>query len=172
MEMTGRFERLGVLDRSFDFLLNIGHRLNTDDDLSTQRNITGEFFDTDIDGDKLYRDILDCQMLLKKRNNTDTIQPTTPLELLRFVISYGEDVFPSLQAALRILLTIAVSVASCERSFSKLKLIKTHLRTSMNQERLTNLAIMSIERRECQKCNLTDMAETFLNTKKSRQDMG
>ena len=81
-------------------------------------------------------------------------------------------VFPSLQAALRILLTIAMSVASCERSFSELKLIKTHLRTSMNQERLTNLAIMSIERRKCQKCNLTDMAGTFFNTKKSRQDMG
>ena len=145
MEMTGRIERLGALDRSFGFLLSIGHLLNTDDELSTQCKITGEFFDTNIDGDELCRDILDCQMLLKKRNNTDTIQPTTPLELLRFVISYGEDVFPSLQAALRILLTIAVSVASCERSFSKLKLIKTHLRTSMNEERLTNLATMSIK---------------------------
>ena len=90
----------------------------------------------------------------------------------RQVKGHGKDVFPSLQAALRILLTIAVSVASCERSFSKLKLIKTHLRTSMNQERLTNLAIMSIERRKCQKCNLTSKAETFFNTKKSRQDMG
>ena len=44
------------------------------------------------------------------------------------------------------MLTIAFSIASCERSFSKLKLIKTYLRSSMSQERLTNLAIISIEK--------------------------
>jgi hypothetical protein len=114
MEMTGRFEKLRVLDNSFGFLLDIRHLLNTNDDLSTKCNATGQFFDTDIDGEELYRDILDCQMLLKERNHTDTVQPATPLELLQFIISYGEDMFPSLQAALRILLTIAVSVASCE----------------------------------------------------------
>ncbi|XP_056466856.1 uncharacterized protein LOC130405715 [Gadus chalcogrammus] len=36
------------------------------------------------------------------------------------------------------------SVASAERSFSKLKLIKSYLRSSMSQERLSGLAIMSI----------------------------
>nr|CAI5858450.1 unnamed protein product [Callosobruchus analis] len=35
-----------------------------------------------------------------------------------------------------------VSVASCERSFSKLKLIKTYLRSTMGQERLSGLAIL------------------------------
>ena len=39
-----------------------------------------------------------------------------------------------------------MTVASGEQSFSKLKLIKTYLRSTMNQERLTNLAILSIER--------------------------
>nr|CAH7713145.1 unnamed protein product [Callosobruchus chinensis]CAH7732797.1 unnamed protein product [Callosobruchus chinensis]CAH7756156.1 unnamed protein product [Callosobruchus chinensis] len=38
-----------------------------------------------------------------------------------------------------------VTVASCERSFSKLKLIKTYLRSTMGQERLSGLAILSIE---------------------------
>ena len=46
---------------------------------------------------------------------------------------------------LRIFLTIAVSVATCERSFSKLKLIKNYLRSSMSTLRLRNLAILSIE---------------------------
>ena len=46
----------------------------------------------------------------------------------------------------RLLLTIGFSIARCERSFSKLKLIKTYIRSSMLQERLTRLALISIER--------------------------
>ena len=46
--------------------------------------------------------------------------------------------------ALRIFLTIPVSVASGERSFSKLKLIKNELRSAMGQDRLNNLAILAI----------------------------
>ncbi|XP_050919588.1 uncharacterized protein LOC127137146 [Lathyrus oleraceus] len=45
----------------------------------------------------------------------------------------------------RILLTIPVTVASAERSFSKLKLLKTYLRSTMSQERLNGLALIAIE---------------------------
>jgi hypothetical protein len=48
--------------------------------------------------------------------------------------------------AYRILLTILVTVASAERTFSKLKLIKSYLRPTTSQERLSGLAILSIER--------------------------
>ena len=37
-----------------------------------------------------------------------------------------------------------VTVASAERSFSKLKLIKTYLRSSMSQERLNGLETLAI----------------------------
>ncbi len=39
-----------------------------------------------------------------------------------------------------------VTVASGEQSFSKLKLIKNYLRTSMSQERLCRLALLSTEK--------------------------
>lgn len=45
-----------------------------------------------------------------------------------------------------IFLTIAVTVASAKRSFSKMKLIKNYLRNSTSQERLSNTALLSIER--------------------------
>jgi len=47
--------------------------------------------------------------------------------------------------ALRILLTIPVTVASRKRSFSKLKLIKTYVRVTIGDERLSSLAILTIE---------------------------
>ena len=56
-----------------------------------------------------------------------------------------EDIFPNLFIAIRILLTLPVTVASAERSFSKLKIIKNYLRSSMSQERLVGLALISIE---------------------------
>ena len=47
---------------------------------------------------------------------------------------------------LQIILTIAVSTVSCERSFSSLKRIKTWLRTTMTEQQLVDLAVISIER--------------------------
>jgi len=49
--------------------------------------------------------------------------------------------FPSLTVSLRIFLTLPVRVAAGERSFPKLKLIKSYLRSSMCQERLNSLTI-------------------------------
>ncbi|ESO12338.1 hypothetical protein HELRODRAFT_62825, partial [Helobdella robusta] len=51
---------------------------------------------------------------------------------------------PNLQISLQILLTKAVSIASCERSFSKVKLILLYLRVSMKQDRFSDLALLSI----------------------------
>ena len=56
------------------------------------------------------------------------------------------DAFPELLKLLRIGMTIAISTASCERSFSSLKRIKSYLRSTMSEQRLTDLAIISIER--------------------------
>ena len=42
-------------------------------------------------------------------------------------------------------MAVPVTVATAERSFSKLKLIKNFLRSSMSQERLSGLALLLIE---------------------------
>lgn len=53
--------------------------------------------------------------------------------------------FPNLIQLLQIALTISVSTAKCERTFSTLKRIKSYLRTTMSEERLNNMPILSIE---------------------------
>lgn len=56
-----------------------------------------------------------------------------------------EDIYPNAYIAIRIMNTVPVSTASTERSFSKLKLIKTYLRSTMSPEKLTALSVLSIE---------------------------
>ena len=54
--------------------------------------------------------------------------------------------FPATIKCYQIALTIGVSSATAERSFSSLRRIKTYLRSTMSQIRLSNLALLYIER--------------------------
>ena len=53
--------------------------------------------------------------------------------------------YPDVCTAYMMYMSVPVTVATAERSFSKLKLIKNFLRSSMSQERLNGLALVSIE---------------------------
>uniref|UniRef100_A0A8I7BBT1 HAT C-terminal dimerisation domain-containing protein n=1 Tax=Hordeum vulgare subsp. vulgare TaxID=112509 RepID=A0A8I7BBT1_HORVV len=66
------------------------------------------------------------------------------LEILHFVMAV--DCYPNVSIAYQILLTVPVTVASAERSFSKLKLLKNYLRSTMLQDRLNGLAMWCIEK--------------------------
>jgi len=63
---------------------------------------------------------------------------------------------------LRIFLCIPATVASAERSFSKLKLNKNYLRNTLTQDRLIDLARLSVLAR---KVNFDDIVKTFAGRK-------
>lgn len=70
----------------------------------------------------------------------------TPAYVLNFIqIRNLQELYSNVWISLPILLTIPVMVASEERSFSQLKLIKTYLRLTISQSRLTNLTTLSVE---------------------------
>ena len=58
-----------------------------------------------------------------------------------------KNLYPNLHSIFGVLLTMPVSVASGERSFSTLKRLKTYLRSTMDSERLNGLALMHIHSR-------------------------
>jgi len=66
---------------------------------------------------------------------------------------------------LRIFVTIAVSVATCEGSFPKLKLIKNYLRSRMSTLRLKSLTTLSIEQQFTDKINFDIAIEEFAKKK-------
>jgi hypothetical protein len=89
-----------------------------------------------------------------------------PLNVLNFIKKFNmEDLYPNIWVSLRIILTMPVSVASGERSFSKLKLIKTYLRSSVPQERLSSLATLSTENAIAQNLNFSELVKTFADKK-------
>ncbi|CAI6376491.1 unnamed protein product [Macrosiphum euphorbiae] len=58
----------------------------------------------------------------------------------------NKNVYPNLYKLIQVAITIPVSSATCERSFSAMRRVKNWLRTSMGQNRFTNLASICIER--------------------------
>lgn len=76
------------------------------------------------------------------------------------------DLYGNLSIALRLLLTLPITVASGERSFSALKLIKkNYLRSTMSLEGLTELALISIEPNVRRSLDLDDFVTAFAQAK-------
>lgn len=69
-----------------------------------------------------------------------------PVSVTDALKSCDEDIYPSIRKLLQILVTMPVSVATAERSFSSLKLVKSWLRTKMVEDRLNGLCLMYIHR--------------------------
>ncbi len=65
-----------------------------------------------------------------------------------------------------------VSVASGERSFSKLKLVKSYLRSTMGQDRLNGLALMSIEKEIAANLDNGVIIQAFRDMKKRQLALG
>jgi hypothetical protein len=81
------------------------------------------------------------------------------MEIFEFV--RNADCYPNVLVAYRILFTIPVTVASAERSFSKLKLLKNYLRSSMSQERLNGLATLCIEKNMLDQIDVDTIIDDF-----------
>ncbi|KAI5016171.1 hypothetical protein ZWY2020_006022 [Hordeum vulgare] len=73
--------------------------------------------------------------------------------------------------AYRILLTIPVTIATAERSFSKLKLLKFYLRSTMKQERLNGLATIALENDVLEEINYEDIIEDFISMNTRRMTL-
>ena len=73
--------------------------------------------------------------------------------------------FSDVCTACMLLLTLPVTVATCERSFSKLKLIKNYIRSTMSAERLSDLAKLSIENERAKKLDISKLVDIFAQEK-------
>ncbi|XP_048504198.1 uncharacterized protein LOC125499433 [Beta vulgaris subsp. vulgaris] len=157
VSLNKRFEQYQEYENIFGFLFS-SKKLYSFDDESLRSYCRGlekameKDGQSDIDRLELY---FELQMIKECLPNEDL----GPLDMLKFVKHL--DFFPNLVIAYRIMLTIPVTVASAERSFSKLKLLKSYMRSTMSQERLNGLALIAIENDILEKVDYEDLVDDF-----------
>jgi len=158
-----RFQTLGEVEEKFGVLVNFPDLPNEEltkkcETLSNTLSCGGQ---SDLDGRELALEMQTFPDLPKAKMTT--------LELLAFLQEKKlKEVYPNMWVALRIAVTIPVTVAAAERSFSKLKLMKTYLRSTMVQERLNGLALMSISREVSRQISYDDTIDDFAARKSRR----
>lgn len=134
-----------VIENSLGEILRLYHRDFSEDLVSETRGFAVEFRE-EIRDQRTVRDVL--QLLYD----------------YKLVSS-----FPQFHKLLILFLSIPVTAASAERSFSKLKLIKTYLRSTMSQTRLANLAIVSIENIEAKALDVSNLIQQFATVNAVRE---
>jgi hypothetical protein len=80
-------------------------------------------------------------------------------------------VFSEVQLLLTLLMTIPASVASAERSHSALKRLKTYLRSTMTEERLTHLLLLHVHKNEAAAIDLEEIFTEFVSRTTERRSV-
>lgn len=110
----------------------------------------------------LYEQLIALKTCLKSEiQKIHSIKELTELLLIKFNSLASS--FPEVITACFLFLTLPVTTATAERSFSKLKLIKNYLRTSMGQERLSDLSVLSIEAENLEKLKSSSAMDDLIN---------
>lgn len=73
------------------------------------------------------------------------------------------NVYPNMYKLLQVALTLPISSATCERSFSTMRRIKTWMRSTMVENRFNDLSIINIEKDLAKQINNTDIVNAFSN---------
>jgi hypothetical protein len=159
-----RFVGVQSITNLFDFLWS--YLDASDQDLMKKCNKFSDLYTTDVSKGELFEELNSLKMIHRANFGDSCL---TPINLLNKLTQMNlEPLYPYVSITLRIFLTLPVTVASAERSFSKLKIIKNYLRSTMGQERLQGLAILGIETDLARKIDFDDVIDSFATEKARR----
>ena len=102
------------------------------------------------------------------RKTTDNTMPNFDskgdelIAFAKFVSKYDES-FYELNRLIGIAVTSPVMSVEVERSFGSLKLIKTHLRTTMLDDRLSDIAMLSVHSQQATALDFDLVVDNFAN---------
>jgi hypothetical protein len=142
-----------------------------------------DMYKNDIDVCTLEDELDHFLIFLKEDEDTIKTTPDNP-DILGFSCDSGVDryhiyravkemscTFPNIEILLKIFLTIPLSNASGEKSFSVLKRVKNYLRNTMGEERQNNLAILYIEHEILNRIDTDKIIDDFTRNKARRKFM-
>ena len=103
-----------------------------------------DFYKTDlpnIEGLDTELDMWEARWLRESEQNSDI-----PKRVSDTLLTSDDDFYPNINTILNILAIVPATTCTCERSISALRRLKTWLRSSMTNDRLTGLALMHVHR--------------------------
>ena len=156
--LTTRFKAIEELDKTFGFLWKYRDIADNAQIIAACRRFASRYRN-DVSEDRLAEEVMHLKVIHDANFGAKSLAPFDLLnEIARFKL---EEIFGNVCIALRIFCSIPATVASAERSFSKLSLIKNFQRSTMTQGRLNDLAILSIESELARSINFSECINTF-----------
>lgn len=164
IQLNDRFTALQEVANDFSFLNGHALKIMPLDDLKRCATDLALKYNSDLDAPEFV-----CEIESFKYQAMEVFENLGDMDAFQILQKNYElslqNTYPNLDIALRIFITMPVTTASCERSFSKLKIVKSYLRSSIGQERLTNMSIISIEKDVAKTLNYDDIIDVFANEK-------
>ena len=163
--LTERFQVAKKVNNMFQCLWNY-QKLN-EDEIESQCSALQASYAVDLD-----LGLSDEVKYLKSVHESNFGTSTNILKSLQLLNKLKElkldSLFPNVCISIRIFCTIPVTVAEAERRFSKMKLIKNILRSTMGQQRMNSLSLLAIESDIAKNINYEDIIKDFASKKARR----
>lgn len=84
-------------------------------------------------------------------------------------LSFSKRLFSEVFKLLRIVLTVPVTTATAERTFSVLRRLKTFLRSSMGQPKLNHVLLLHVHKGRTDNIHLSKIAKEFASVNERRK---
>lgn len=162
-DFGARFQTIKSTKGTFEILW--GNKLNrfSSKELADAAHVLAKCYETDLDNDAFIKEVGYLKSAVTPFLESNSLNNTSPLDILNVLVKHKlQEQFHNIVIALQIFLTLPVTVATNERAFSKLKIIKKHSRSTMGQQRLSNLAILSIEHKIVKTVNFDRVIKRFV----------
>lgn len=166
-EISRRFDAFKKCTETFEFLWGRNLKeMEIQEKQKCMQDLCHEY-PSDFSGPTFLNEVQSLETTISAFNETGRDLPQLgPMDVLNILYANGlASAYPNCETALRIFLTLPVSVASNERSFSKMKIVKNYLRSTMGQERLNALALISIGREVADDIDFDEVINDFASQK-------
>ncbi|XP_072366900.1 zinc finger MYM-type protein 1-like [Scyliorhinus torazame] len=170
IQLRKRIDPYEQIAKRFKFLSDLVNNSEIDED---SIKLIISYYKNDIDRQIVnecyqFKEYMD----LRKSQNTEENAPSKMqcADVLQLICEqHLIEVFPSITTALKLYLTMPITSCEAERNFSKLSFIKNKFRSTMTEERLDSLCILSPENDIARKLSLTKLYVNMLLEKTEKR---
>ena len=176
-ELDKRFEKGALkIPRQTDKLNLSAANWTTHGELPIDEEVL-TFYKDDANSEQLRRQISMLPDLIREVTKAGEFKGLKTVSTVRSLASIiksstiGIGMFAEVVKLLRIFMTVPVSTATAERSFSALRRLKTYLRSTMTQQRLNNVIVTHCHKPETDGIDLISVAKYFVSANANRKSV-